>query len=103
VDRIGRSLEALEAFGTGGNGTGALRDALAALAREAEPFDEDPPAALAVQAADRLAERGRALVAQIVATPTRGDRLGQLVRNLFECLGLEDEGAELGLQCGERP
>jgi hypothetical protein len=103
VERIGRSLDALEAFGSPGNGGGALRDAFEALGREAEPHDEDPPGPQALAAADRLAERGRALVAQIVATPTRGDRLGQLVRNLFECLGLKEEGAELGLQCGERP
>lgn len=27
----------------------------------------------------------------------------QNVRNLFECLGLADEGATLALSCGERP
>jgi hypothetical protein len=25
------------------------------------------------------------------------------VRNLFECLGLAEEGAEASLKCGERP
>ena len=45
----------------------------------------------------------RALVEAILASPTRGDRLGQNVRNLFECLGLPEEGAELALQCGESP
>ena len=32
-----------------------------------------------------------------------GDRLGQHVRNLFECMGLPEEGALLALECGERP
>jgi len=57
----------------------------------------------ALAAADRVAERGRDLVAAIVASPARGDRLGQSVRNLFECLGLAEEGASLSLECGERP
>jgi len=39
----------------------------------------------------------------IVETTARGDRLGQLVRNFFECLGLAEEGAQLALRCGERP
>jgi hypothetical protein len=103
IERIRSSLEALGAFGEGRNGGAALGDALQALAREANPYDEDPPAEQALQAADRIAEHGRRLVAAIVATPTRSDRLGQLVRNLFECLGLRDEGAELSLKCGERP
>jgi hypothetical protein len=42
-------------------------------------------------------------VVAILATRARGDRLGQLVRNLFECLGLPEEGAALALQCGEDP
>jgi hypothetical protein len=54
-------------------------------------------------AADEVAQRARALVAAILEGPARSDRLGQLVRNLFECLGLADEGATLALQCGERP
>jgi hypothetical protein len=31
------------------------------------------------------------------------DRLGQNVRNLFECLGLGQEGAEISLRAGEDP
>ena len=33
----------------------------------------------------------------------RGDRLGQCVRNLFECLGLPNEGRRVSLACGENP
>jgi hypothetical protein len=104
VTRLGRSLEAHGAFGEAGNGGAvALHEAFQTLERAAQPFDEDPPEKDALRAADELAAHARALVAAIVETTARGDRLGQLVRNLFECLGLAEEGAELALRCGERP
>jgi hypothetical protein len=104
AQRIGRSLEALGAFGETGNG-GALElhAAYEALEQSLREFDEDPPAELAFRGADSAAEKARAVVKAIVATPCRSDRLGQHVRNLFECLGLAQEGAALSLQCGERP
>lgn len=104
AQRIGRSLEALRAFGEAGNGdappTAAAFDA---LERRLRGFDEDPPPDEALAAADEAAVLARALVTAILATPARGDRLGQNVRNLFECLGLPEEGAELALRCGEPP
>jgi hypothetical protein len=104
VQRIGRSLEALGAFGEAGNGGAlGLHPAFEALERALRDYDEDPPAELALQGADTAAERGRRLVVAILATPCRSDRLGQHVRNLFECLGLASEGAALSLQCGEHP
>jgi hypothetical protein len=102
--RIGRSLDALGALGARGNGHSApLLEAYDALDRALQPWDEDPPPAGALAAADAVAEKARALVEAILASPARGDRLGQNVRNLFECLGLSEEGAELALDCGERP
>ena len=101
--RIGRMLEFLDAFAEDATGGPALHAAFQALERAAEPYDEDPALAAAIDAADGLAERGRELVAAILATPVRSDRLGQHVRNLFECLGLADEGAEHSLRCGEKP
>ena len=103
VFRIGRSLSALGAFREDDGGALALQTAFDALEHAAEPFDEDPAQAEALAAADRLADLGRMLVGAILATPCRSDRLGQSVRNLFECLGLPDEGAHLSLDCGERP
>ena len=104
VQRIGRSLEALGAFGEASNGGAqGLHEAFELLEREVEPFEEDPAQAAALAAADALAERARTLVAAILETPARGDRLGQHVRNLFECLGLAEEGSSLSLHCGERP
>src|SRR5512143_3027004 len=45
AQRIGRSLEALDAFGEKGNGhAGALAEAYDALERRLRGFDEDPPA-----------------------------------------------------------
>jgi hypothetical protein len=104
VQRIGRSLEALGAFGESSNG-GAQRvhEAFDRLEQEVEPFEEDPAQDAAITAADAVAERARTLVAGILETPARGDRLGRHVRNLFECLGLAEEGASLSLRCGESP
>jgi hypothetical protein len=104
VERIALSLERLGVLGGEGNGGfPALKAAHHALEEEAAPFDDDPPREQALAAADAIAERGRALVVAILATRARGDRLGQLVRTLFECLGLPEEGAALALQCGEDP
>jgi len=104
VFRIARSLTAQGAFGADGQGGPAeLNAALDALEEALEPFEDDPPEAEAVETADRLAELARGLIAAIESTPYRGDRLGQSVRNLFECLGLGEEGARLSLRCGESP
>ena len=102
--RIGRSLEFLGAFRDDlDGGRNALLAAFEALEKEAQPFEEDPAIDEAIRGADAVAERARALVAAILDTPLRSDRLGQHVRNLFECLGLAQEGADLSLRCGERP
>ena len=102
VQRIGRSLDALGAFPEEG-AEGELPEALLALEETLRDFDEDPGAEIALPAADATAAAGRRLVDAILATPWRSDRLGQHVRNLYECLGAPDEGATLSLQCGERP
>lgn len=102
VQRVGRSLEALGAF-PGEEAGGELHEALTALESSLRDFDEDPGAETALPAADAVAGAGRRLVLAILDSPWRSDRLGQHVRNLFECLGAADEGATLSLQCGERP
>ena len=102
--RIGRTLEALGAFGEGGDGGAlALHGTFDALQQGLRAFDEDPPPEEALAAADAAAQKARVLVDTILETPARSDRLGQHVRNLFECLGLVEEGATLSLLCGERP
>ena len=104
VARIGRTLDALGAFGDAGNGgASALHAAFDAVEQSLRDFDEDPAPEATIAAADAAATRARALVDAILETPARSDRLGQHVRNLFECLGLAEEAATLSLQCGERP
>jgi hypothetical protein len=104
ADRIGRTLEALGGFGQKANGGAqSLGTAWAELERNLRPFDADPVAEEALCAADEAAAKGRALVDAISATRCLSDRLGQHIRNLFECLGLPEEGAALSLRCGERP
>ena len=56
-----------------------------------------------LRVADEVAAVARRLMDEIEQVGYRGDHLGQYVRNLFECLGLAAEGAELSLRCGERP
>lgn len=103
AERISRTLDALDAFGQAGNGGAfGLRDAVARLEHALMPFLDDPPAEEALRGADAAAALGRELVAAIVAAHAASDRLGQHVRNLFECLGLPAEGRELSLRCGER-
>ena len=67
------------------------------------PFPFDPPPAQAIAAALAAAESARRLAAEMAHAGYVSDRLGQCVRNLFECLGLPEEGAALSLKCGERP
>ncbi len=80
-----------------------LRDLLDEMERELRKYDADPPAEEAMATARRLGEAARTLTDEIVRSGYRGDRLGQCVRNLFECLGYPEEGARRSLECGERP
>ena len=79
-----------------------VRDLLDELEKELSPYDVDPPMPEALAAAIALGEKARAVADQIVLAGYRGDRLGQCVRNLFECLGYLEEGAQRSLECGER-
>ncbi len=80
-----------------------LPELLAELDRILRPHVEDPPEEAAVAAAQEAAVVAALLVEEIEKVGYRTDRLGQCIRNLFECLGLAEEGAELSLRCGERP
>ncbi len=101
-ERIERQLEILRVLE--GEESKALDDSIIALRRELEPWTEDPAPEKATASADPLVERARALVQAIVADErARSDRLGQCVRNLFECLGLPNEGRRVSLDCGENP
>ncbi|HEX8253206.1 MAG TPA: hypothetical protein VF846_08675 [Thermoanaerobaculia bacterium] len=65
--------------------------------------DENPSESEGLAARDQVAEVARRLVDALEAAEIRGDRLGQYVRNLFECLELGEEGAAISLRAGENP
>ena len=64
---------------------------------------EDDNPADAMQIRDEAAMLGRQLVDELERAHVQGDRLGQLVRNFFECLELGEEGAQISLRAGENP
>jgi hypothetical protein len=63
--------------------------------------DDNPPDAMKIR--DEAAGIGRDIVDAVITAHLTSDRLGQLVRNLFECLELGEEGAEISLRAGENP
>ncbi len=65
--------------------------------------DDNPGEPEATEVRDQAAAFGRQLVDAVVAVQLTSDRLGQLVRNLFECLELGEEGSEISLLAGENP
>jgi hypothetical protein len=64
---------------------------------------DNPYPGEAQEARQEAAELGRRLVTALETAGIRGDRLGQYVRNLFECLAMGKEGAEISLRAGEDP
>jgi|SRR5262245_15179144 len=64
---------------------------------------EDPADVVADQVAEDAAGAGRELVSEIEKQGLGEDRLGQAIRNLFECLGFPEEGASISLRAGEDP
>ena len=65
--------------------------------------DENPNDDEANSIREEAAGLGRQLVDQLEATNVTSDRLGQYVRNYFECLELGEEGASISLRAGENP
>lgn len=66
-------------------------------------IDENPPGDAGAKVREQAATLGRRLVEQIERGGFGHDRLGQCVRNLFECLELGPEGADISLRAGENP
>jgi hypothetical protein len=65
--------------------------------------DDNPPGPIAARVRNEAATLGRKLVDEIESAQAGHDRLGQCVRNLFECLELGREGATISLRAGEHP
>jgi hypothetical protein len=66
-------------------------------------LEDNGPADAAEKARQSAAALGRALVDDIEKGALGSDRLGQAVRNLFECLSMGEEGARISLRAGEDP
>ncbi len=64
---------------------------------------EDPPDKESEEVVEKAALIARNIVNEIEQLKAGEDRLGQLIRNLFECFGLGKEGAEISLRAGEDP
>jgi len=64
---------------------------------------DDPPDKESEEVVEKAAVIAREIVNEIEKLNVGEDRLGQLIRNLFECLGLGKEGAEISLRAGEDP
>lgn len=96
IGRIGRILMS--------QGADQSLQLAAQIAEVLEPHRwEDPPAAEAETPRQLAAEIARKMVEAMIYEEHQGDRLGQCVRNLFECLGMGKEGALLSLRVGEDP
>jgi hypothetical protein len=65
--------------------------------------EDNGPADAAEAARQKAAALGRTLVDDIHRSGIGQDRLGQGVRNLFECLAMGEEGAAISLRAGENP
>lgn len=76
---------------------------LALLLEPLRDAESDPSEAEAAPLAEEAARQAREIVGEIERRKLGDDRLGQAVRNLFECLGLPEEGAALSLRAGENP
>jgi hypothetical protein len=63
--------------------------------------DENPEGEEASRVQGEAAQLGRQLVDELENAHIAGDRLGQYVRNYFECLELGEEGARISLRAGE--
>lgn len=90
-------------------GRGAPREALeraGGLIVLLEPWrdqEENGPAEKAEQVRQSAAAIGRLIVDDIEKSGVGYDRLGQAVRNFFECLAMGEEGAQISLRAGENP
>jgi hypothetical protein len=80
-----------------------IADRLSALLFRFSAQDENPADGEALEVRNNAAVTARELVDAMVIADVTGDRLGQFVRNLFECLELGKEGAEISLRAGENP
>ncbi len=68
-----------------------------------EMLGENPPPEEAQIVRQKALDLARDLVTEIQNHNAQSDRVGQCVRNIFECLESGQEGARLSLLAGENP
>ncbi len=98
-----RILHLLDREGVPGPETTRIAEKLSALLQPYFASDENPRPDVAGKVSKEAADLGRQLVDQIERDHLGHDRLGQCVRNLFECLELGPEGTVISLRAGEDP
>lgn len=76
---------------------------LAELLAPYRDADGNPAGAEAIRVVAEAAALARQVVDEVETGGGASDRLGQAIRNLFECLELGEEGASISLRAGESP
>ena len=102
--RIAQVLERNGAFKR--DDTERLKSLVVMLVQMLGPYKEEgenPRREKALIVRDSCAKIARQIVDELVLLNISDDRLGQCVRNLFECFELGEEGAEISLRAGENP
>jgi hypothetical protein len=103
ANRIETRLVAMQVFDNPGAETlGALIENLQETIGKYDGA-EDPSDKESEEVVQKAAEIARNIVNEIEQLNVGEDRLGQLIRNLFECFGLGKEGADISLRAGEDP
>jgi len=97
-----RLLTVLHGDGQGETDAAATIAQLVDLLAPYYESDENPRPETAARIRLEAAELGRIFVDQVEVERLGHDRLGQCVRNLFECLELAREGAAISLRAGEK-
>ncbi len=85
---------------------GAAEESTRLLVHLLDPYremEDNPEPGVAKAVAEEAAALARRVVDELEAAKVGHDRLGQAVRNFFECLGLGEEGAAISLRAGENP
>ena len=98
-----RLLVILQGDGQDRTAAGQTATKLAGLLDPYFESEENPSVQVAARVRHEAAELGRQFVDRVELDGLGHDRLGQCVRNLFECLELGREGAAISLRAGEEP
>ncbi|HVT04602.1 MAG TPA: hypothetical protein VHL58_14645 [Thermoanaerobaculia bacterium] len=99
----GRIIRLVQGRSNGATPALAIAENISTLLWPCSASGENPPEKESSRLTAAVAELARQLVTEIENEKIGDDRIGQLVRNLFECLELGKEGADLSLRAGENP